>query len=116
MILTLYMTNMMDYRHSTSGPPFSRLTPSLFSTKLNFTKFICFPYIRLLNIFVFKIFAYLRFVGIYVHTNPSIGQQIKILECLQHISDGRTDARYFHIPRSALRGRGTIIRSPTIPL
>jgi len=38
----------------------------------------------------------------------SIGQQIKILECLQHISYGRTDVRHFHIPRSALQGRGTI--------
>jgi hypothetical protein len=37
----------------------------------------------------------------------------EILEHLQHISDGRTDARHFHIPRSALRGRGTNIHSQT---
>ena len=32
----------------------------------------------------------------------SIGQRIKIWECLQYIrTDGRMDARHFHIPRSA---------------
>jgi hypothetical protein len=36
----------------------------------------------------------------------SIGQQIKILRALTTYL-GWTDARHFHIPRSALRGRGT---------